>query len=407
MGRLIRLQYEMVKEQDASAVCCTNLYGETMELYRDGCLKLPEDVIKIWADNGYGKMVTRRQGNHNPRVSALPKESDSGCHGIYYHVSFYDLQAANHITMLPNPPEFVKEELDEVLRRDMKDFWIINCSNIKPHVYLLDVIAEMWRTGSVDVEQHRRAYVGMYYGRENSEGIAECLRRYPEYAPQYGVNADDHAGEQFSNYVARMLIYQYRSERTAPMEGLKWAVDAATLSEQVEWYAAICEKAQAGYAEYTALCERTVRELPEVSAALFESSLLLQAKVHLHCYTGALEVCKALQEAFAGNLQRAFYHAGKARKAYLLADGALRESEHGKWKGFYANECLTDIKQSAWAAQGLMSDLRNLGDGPHFYQWQRDFLYSEEDRRVVLITNMENHLQDEELFALMGEQWDE
>ena len=53
----------MVKAECPGAVCSTNLYGEAMELYQKGCLKLPEEVIKIWADNGYGKMVTRRQGN--------------------------------------------------------------------------------------------------------------------------------------------------------------------------------------------------------------------------------------------------------------------------------------------------------------------------------------------------------
>ena len=92
-----------------------------MELYRAGCLKVPEDVIKIWADNGYGKMVSRRQGNHNPRVCALPGEEEHGRHGIYYHVSFYDLQAANHMTMLPCPEEFVCSELAEVLAHGVKD----------------------------------------------------------------------------------------------------------------------------------------------------------------------------------------------------------------------------------------------------------------------------------------------
>ncbi len=50
--------------------------------------------------------------------------------------------------------------------------------------------------------------------------------------------------------------------------------------------------------------------------------------------------------------------------------------------------------------------MRNLGDGPHYYQWQRDFLYAEEDRRVMLVMNMENHLTDEELFRLMREKWE-
>lgn len=87
-------------------------------------------------------------------------------------------------------------------------------------------------------------------------------------------------------------------------------------------------------------------------------------------------------------------------------DAAMRSREHGKWHEFYANECLTDMKQTAWVIAGLMSYVRNLGDGPHYYQWQRDFLYAEEDRRVMLVMNMENHLTDEELFRLMREKWE-
>ena len=83
----------------------------------------------------------------------------------------------------------------------------------------------------------------------------------------------------------------------------------------------------------------------------------------------------------------------------------MRDREHGKWHDFYANECLTDIKQTAWVLEGLMSYIRNLGDGPHFYLWQREFLYSEEDRRVVLVCNMENHLKDLELYELMEERY--
>ncbi|MBE5832730.1 MAG: hypothetical protein E7306_13455, partial [Butyrivibrio sp.] len=123
MSDLILEQYKLVKEADECAVCCTNLYGETMELYRDGYLTFPEDVIKIWADNGFGKMVSRRQNNHNPRVYALPKDGDNSAHGIYYHASFYDLQAAAMMTMLPNSAEFVVKELADVYAHNVNDFW--------------------------------------------------------------------------------------------------------------------------------------------------------------------------------------------------------------------------------------------------------------------------------------------
>jgi hypothetical protein len=54
-----------------------------------------------------------------------------------------------------------------------------------------------------------------------------------------------------------------------------------------------------------------------------------------------------------------------------------------------------------------MSYLRNQGDGPYNYKWQREFLYSEEDRKVMSITNMENHLTDDALFTLIRERWEQ
>jgi hypothetical protein len=407
MSRLIRIQYDLVREAHPDAVCCTNLYGETMELYRDGYLKLPEDVIKIWADNGFGKMVTRRQGNHNPRICALPGKGDRGRHGIYYHVSFYDLQAANHITMLPNSPEFVQKELGSVLARGMDDYWIINCSNVKPHVYYLDLIAGLWKDGALDTEKHRAAYAARYYGKENAGLISGCLAAYSKYSLAYGKHEDEHAGEQFSNHVARMLVSQYMKDHRCIAEDLLWATDANSLKEQAVWYRDLCDKARKGYREYLNQCCSTAASLAGDALRLFENSIYLQARIHFHCFTGAFLACNSLLQAVEGDFRHAFYYAGKAREEYLAADTAMHNCEHGKWHGFYANECLTDVKQTAWVLSGLMSYLRNLGDGPHFFKWQREFLYAEEDRRVLLVLNMENHLTDDELFALMEAKWGE
>ena len=209
ISRLIREQYALVKQNDPHAICCTNLYGETMELYQQGCLDLPEDVIKIWADNGFGKMVSRRQGNANPRVTALPPLGDTGAHGLYYHASFYDLQAASHITMLPNSAEFVCEELTNALAHGVDDYWLINCSNVKPHAYLLDYIAQLWQTGSCDPEGHRLAYAQNYYGKPNGLAVAKCLAGYADHAVLYGEHPDDHAGDQFYNHVPRMPMTQF------------------------------------------------------------------------------------------------------------------------------------------------------------------------------------------------------
>lgn len=408
MGNLIRMQYDMVKEQLPDAVCCTNLYGETMELYQEGYLKLPEDVIKIWADNGYGKMVTRRQGNHNPRVCSLPEKEEKGSNGIYYHVSFYDLQAANHMTMLPNSPEFVKSELEQVLDAGADQYWLINCSNIKPHVYFLDLLREFWENGTADIAAHREQYTAQYYGEANQRLTGEILRLYPEYALSYGKQEDEHAGEQFSNHVPRILITQYVKCAEQKAEELDWLGKAQNLEDQVCRYGKLCRRAMESYEKYLLQCEKADAEIEgEENRTLFRDSLLLQVKLHYYCYTGAWYVCKSLQAAEAQDYRIAFYYAGIARKNYQKANASMRDREHGKWHDFYANECLTDIKQTAWILKGFMSYLRALGDGPHYYQWQRDFLYAEEDKRVMLVMNMENHLEDEELFGLMEEKFGE
>ena len=402
ISELIGYQYELVKAADPHAVCCTNLYGETMELYQEGMLTLPDEIIKIWADNGYGKMVSRRQGNHNPRIPALPSKGSSSKNGIYYHVSFYDLQAANHITMLQNSPDFVRKELLQVLEHGGDDYWLVNCSNVKPHVYFLDLVAAMWRDGDTSVEEHRSSYIRRYYGENQADLVAQCFKLYPQYAVAYGDWEDEKAGEQFNNHVPRMFVSDYMKNEKRSEEML-WAVDADSLREQLVWYENLCRQAVDGYQQYLKKCEETAAVLTGAEECLFRDSLLLQVQLQKLCYSGAYLTCRSLLLALDGDYKMAFYQAGKAREQYLAADCAMRSREHGKWKNFYANECLTDIKQTAWVLQGLMSYLRNLGDGPHFFKWQKEYLYAEEDRRILLILNMENHLTDEELYQLMEE----
>ncbi len=415
MSSLIRLQYEMVRKEIPDAVCCTNLYGEAMELYKEGCLDLPRNVIRIWGDNGYGKMVSRRQMNHNPRVPALPEKNDEGKHGIYYHVSFYDLQAANHVTMLPNSPEFVKDELEKVLQCNMRNYWIINCSNVKPHIYFLDFIANLWKWGTIDVSRHRKKYISMYYSAENTVPVEKCLIDYHHFSVSYGEKEDEHAGEQFPNHMTRVLVSQYLADKSSPAGEMKWACSAPTLEEQIKWFLNLCKKGMSGYRLYMEECCEAGVSLTEIAGKetffepgecagarrLFRDTMLLQSQILYFSYTGAFLAGSSMLTANRGNYREAYYLAGYARENFLKADKAMRLREHGKWRGFYANECLTDVKQSGWVMEGLMSYIRNLGDGPHFYEWQSEFMDSEEDQRIKLILNMDNHLKDLELYELM------
>ncbi len=404
-GRLIsdimKKQYEMVREQIPDAVFCTNLYGEILELYREGWLQIPEDVILLWADNGYGKMVSRRQGNHNPRVVALPDPKDEGKHGTYYHVSFYDLQAANHITMLPNSMEFVEKELTCAGKHGITELWMINASNIKPHVYPLSFLANLWRENSMTAGEHRRKYIRQYYPHceEQAAAMETCTREYPEAMLTFGVQEDEHAGEQFYNYTVRDLICGWMKDGGhAPVKELQWCTAADSFAQQMEWFTGKCRE---GFDKINSLYEKCA-EITDNE--LWKDSLVLQTGIHRDCLRGSILFTEGFRAYAAEEYKKAFFLLGYAAEAFEAADHAMRDREHGKWQDFYANDCLTDVKETAYCLKRLMGYVRNLGDGPHFYGWQREVTYSESDSKVVLITNMENHMTDWELY-LTGKQF--
>lgn len=408
-GRLIssimQEQYDMVKKYVDDPVFGTNLYGETMELYQQGFIELPENVIMIWADNGYGKMVSRRQGNHNPRVPALPGEGlRNRKHGVYYHVSFYDLQAANVLTMLPNNMEFVKKELENAYNCGITTLWLVNCSNIKPHVYPLDFTASLWNSLETEPETHLEQYLRNYYGNEALEEMKDCFLKYFEAAVPYGEKEDEHAGEQFYNYVTRVLIHQWMKEGgKAACEELRWCGPAENFSGQLQWFVSKCENGYPGFKSLLDVCAGLVSRLNDDNGMLWTDSILLQVKIHTYCLEGVIHFGRGYSAYEKNDYYKAFYEIGQAADCFGQADEAMKECSHDKWTGFYDNDCQTDVKETAYLLKLLMGYIRNLGDGPYFYQWQRQVIYPERDRKIMLLLNYENHLTDEELYQAMKE----
>lgn len=394
ISRLIGLQYSLVREAVPGALCCTNLYGEMMELYRDGYISLPEDVICLWADNGYGRMVSRRQGLHDPRISSLPDPSSSGAHGLYYHASFYDLQAASHVTQLSAPPERVAAELEKALNAGANCCWIINASNIKPHLYTLSLISELWRH-PVSVSDFSERYLTCYYGAQGGL-LSAPLQKYYRCMIAFGPHWDQRAGEQFYTYLTRMLSRHWLlGAPPAACPDASFCLGRQSYAEQIACLTQLLRPALPEMYELE-------RELDGFSAQFGERLLdtfWLQIRLHRLCCQGALLFCRAWDFWQNEDDKGAFACLSFSIEAFTAADQTMRGREHDVWKNFYANECLADIKFTAYCLRGLRFLVRSRSDGPHFYQWQRDF--STDRDPVVLITNMRNHLTDDELWLQM------
>lgn len=395
ISEVIERQRQLVRRYVENPVFCTNLYGEIMELYAKGHIILDKEIILIYADNGFGKMVSRRQGNHDPRVPSLPA-SPVVHGGIYYHVSFYDLQAANHITMLPNSVDFVNEELDIAVAKNAVEYWLINCSNIRPHVYFLDALRKKWYGKAVSAQTHSQEFARDYFG--GTPAVSDAYLDYSSAMLSFGPESDQHAGEQFYTENPRLLINAFFRDRQACAPGLRWLTGERPLTEQVEYYAGLCRDYLPQISAYYQRCLEVYSTLDGHSQQLFGGTLLLHAALHLFGAQGAALFGDGFRYYESGDYKGAFLLFGQAAECFFAADKCLRDAEYGVWAGFYANECLADYKHTAYMLQRLMGVMRELGDDPSHHLWYREAVFAPKDRQIRTLLVHDNHMTDWELY---------
>ena len=375
-----------------------------MELYEQGAVELPKEVIKVRADNGFGKMVTRRRDDHPGRVVSMPDAADSGAQGIYYHVSFYDLQAANHITMLPNSVEFVNRELNEVNKCGGDFFWVINCSNVRPHTYFLDAVRKKWFGEELTDKKQAEDFVKDYFPEceESKEEIEALYCDYQEAMLSYGPNEDEHAGEQFYTENIRLLCHQLLADRTHPAKGLLWFTGETDLTGQIRIFGKSCSQKKEELEKLCLACTVTENGLPQ--KALLSATIGLHIKLHQTCRRGVVCFAKGYEAFLAEDYEKAFVLFGDSAVWFDKGDALLRGAEYGVWKDFYSNDCLADVKYTAYMVRKVMGLVRELGDNPRHDAWYRKYCYAPEDRDVYLLLVSDNHPTDETLYEAMKKQ---
>ncbi|MDR2655944.1 MAG: glycosyl hydrolase 115 family protein [Oscillospiraceae bacterium] len=359
MSEIYRKQIEIIRKHIPDAVFCTNLYGEAVKLYKDGFLKIPDGVIKVWGDNGYGKMVSRRQMNDNPRIVSLPDDNSKS--GVYYHCSFHDLQASNHLSMSPNSPEFMASELNHAYNLGASEYWIINCGSVLPHLYTLEYIAALWNNSALPKAQPWQT-------------------QWSEHTAEYGPNSDDRAGEQFWHHPVRELACALIKGKTAEaLESLRWFSDKG-FPDQITDYQRIAKKYAPAWKDFY-----TSNKAPQVSLYYFSAA-------------GALAISNSFIKFLKGDIINAFIECGKAVEYYKNAVKALENESIGQWEGFFDNDCLTDVRLTVYVAESWMRYLRVLGDSPAFLEWEKKLLYSKGESVIYMLSATECPKSDNELW---------
>ncbi len=144
-------------------------YKEVLKYYQSG-LKLPEDITLVWTDDNYGYI---RQ------LSNLEEQKRSGGAGVYYHTSYWG-RPHDYLWLNSTNPVLMWEEMSKAYQFQSRDIWILNCGDIKPHEYNIELFLDMaWDMSkfkkSSSVKQHTTDWAAREFGENTSEEITDLL----------------------------------------------------------------------------------------------------------------------------------------------------------------------------------------------------------------------------------------
>ncbi|MEP3838615.1 MAG: glycosyl hydrolase 115 family protein [Algibacter sp.] len=144
-------------------------YKEVLNYYQSG-LKLPEDITLVWTDDNYGYM---RQLS-NPEEQTRP-----GGAGVYYHTSYWG-RPHDYLWLNSTNPVLMWEEMSKAYEFQSRDIWILNCGDIKPHEYNIELFLDMaWDMDNFEkstaVKTHTKAWAAREFGKESASKITNVL----------------------------------------------------------------------------------------------------------------------------------------------------------------------------------------------------------------------------------------
>lgn len=198
-------------------------YKEVLNYYQNG-LKLPEDITLVWTDDNYGYI----------RQLSNPKEQlREGGAGVYYHTSYWG-RPHDYLWLNSTNPVLMWEEMSKAYDFKSRDIWILNCGDIKPHEYNIELFLDMaWNIDdfkeSSSVKKHTRNWVSREFTEIAASTITNLLFennrlayiRRPEFMAWSQVEPVTKDGE------TELTQYHYGDEVTNRIESYQKLIDTS------------------------------------------------------------------------------------------------------------------------------------------------------------------------------------
>lgn len=345
ISRAIKKQVELIKRVQPEADIIFNMYDEQAELYKQGFLKIPDGVIKVWPNDGAGLMSD----------DGRAEKGD----GAYFHIT----ACRNRVTEAVSP-ETCYSELGRLRRCGADGCVIINIGNIRifpvsisavmNFAYESDRYLQKEPSQQMDdtiLEYAQKHYDG--YAKEVADIYCKLFRcsnfRRPEkgkapfgygaqclglYAGMWDADNNQVLPEFRQNLymheLARKYIRVLKGEEEFSEIWVKTVDDFnSVLDEDTAYLPELAEKANELY-----------DKIPERSRLLYLQNVLvpINAINYLNCamkYEGL-----SVKAYFAGDNETAISEMEKALSNMKKMYDTLHRGESAKWYVWYKNECL-------------------------------------------------------------------
>src|SRR3984957_16213057 len=364
----IAVQMKIVRAKYPHAQFVTDLWQEGARLMQEGYLKIPPDVMLVWADTGYGDM------QDGGKVGTGQ--------GAYFHVAMMN----NHGNQLSEmvPVARIQAQLGRSINAGATSYLLVNTSDIRPVAMTTRALMDIaWGGAPKDTnadEAFYKQWATEEFGAKSADALAAVYKEYfaapsmrkygpPLEPPNHLDNQPREIGDQHYHTEIRRILLDTLSEHqvmTVPSQSPKWTLPRLmpALDEQAR-HAALAldiEQSEASQPRWDAVWKDAVaaRDLVDPDRRdFYQASVLTMITINQESNRSLGLVAQAGQHAEAGEIDQAKTEIAKALHSLDVIQDSMSKAEYGKWTNWYRGDWLTGVYRTRQLVQSYADHLED------------------------------------------------
>ncbi len=357
ISKAIADQMSIVRSVRPAAKFVTNLWQEGARLVQQGDLKIPSEVSKVWADDGYGYLQ-----DHGEVAAGQ---------GIYDHVAMMNERANQLTEMVPVARSF--SEIGRYIKAGATDYFLVNTSDIRPVAMSIKAVMDAVWSGLPNESEAANAFYRKWAAEEFGEKAAprmiELYKQYFDAPAHFGEPVHEY-GDQLYHTEARQMLLTYMTDAplySIPGQAPKWAsprvlLPAPSSNQRVgkEWLrttiAKEIEQCSEAQPRWDAVWNKAVAiqaSIPVARRPFYQAEVLTMIAINRESNRMLWLVARALRDAQNQQTAAAHQDINQALKALEEIQRQQAAAEYDKWKNWYRGDWLTGVYRTRELVQIL------------------------------------------------------